>query len=101
MVGWKDVHDTNVKILVDTDRARAESKAEEYHVPEFGTEFQELLDRSDIDIVDLVVPHFLHAPYSIAALKAGKHVLVEKPVATRLADAEEMIRTAEETKKKL
>jgi len=50
MVGWKDVHDTNVKILVDTDRARAESKAEEYHVPEFGTEFQELLDRSDVDI---------------------------------------------------
>jgi predicted dehydrogenase len=72
MVGWKDVQD-RVKILVDTDGARPESNAEEYHVPEFGTEFQELLDRSDIDIVDLVLPHFLHAPYSIAALKAGKH----------------------------
>ena len=101
MLGWNAAKEANVQILVDTDRARAESKAREYHVPEFGTEFEALLGRRDIDIIDLVVPHYLHAPYSVAALKAGKHVFVEKPIATKLSDAEDMIKTAKATGKKL
>ncbi|MDA4113192.1 MAG: Gfo/Idh/MocA family oxidoreductase [Thaumarchaeota archaeon] len=99
--GWREAKEVQVKIVVDTDGARAGAKAREYGVPEFGTDFQAVLERQDIDIVDLAIPHFLHAPYSIAALKAGKHVLVEKPVATKLSDAEEMIKTAESTGKKL
>src|SRR5271163_5174068 len=94
ILGWKRLDDVDLKILVDSDGARAAEKAREYGVKESGTDFNAMLGRSDIDIIDLVVPHHLHAPYSIAALKAGKHVLVEKPVATKLSDAEEMIRTA-------
>lgn len=99
--GWAVAPDAEVKIVVDSDGARAKSKAAEYHIPESSSSFEDLLGRSDIDIVDLAVPHFLHAPYTIAALKAGKHVLVEKPVATKLADAEEMERTAKAAGKKL
>jgi predicted dehydrogenase len=101
ILGWKRLDDVDLKILVDSDGARAAVKANEYGVEESGTDFSAILGRSDIEVVDLVVPHHLHAPYSIAALKAGKHVLVEKPVATKLSDAEEMIRTAESTGKKL
>ncbi|MDA4114822.1 MAG: Gfo/Idh/MocA family oxidoreductase [Thaumarchaeota archaeon] len=101
ILGWKRLDDAEIKVLVDSDGARAEGKAQEYGVAESGTDFNVILERSDIDIVDLVIPHHLHAPYSIAALKAGKHVLVEKPVATKLSDAEEMIKTAESTGKKL
>lgn len=100
-LGWKAAKEAEVKIVLDTDGARAEAKAVQYHILEYGTDLQAMLQRSDIDIVDLAVPHFLHAPYSIAALNAGKHVLVEKPVATKLSDAEEMIRTAQKTGKKL
>src|SRR5438445_4201366 len=83
VLGWKRLaDDVELKILVDADKARAETKAVEYGVRETGTEFQTVLERPDIEIVDLVLPHYLHAPYSIQALKAGKHVLVEKPVAT-------------------
>jgi UDP-N-acetylglucosamine 3-dehydrogenase len=101
VLGWKRLEGVELKILVDADRARAEEKAKDYGVKESGTDFNALLDRPDIDVIDLVVPHHLHAPYSIAALKAGKHVLVEKPVATKLPDAEEMIKTVESTGKKL
>jgi UDP-N-acetylglucosamine 3-dehydrogenase len=101
VLGWKRLDGVELKILVDADKTRAEDKAREYAVKESGTDFNSILERSDIDIVDLVVPHHLHAPYSMAALKAGKHVLVEKPVATKLSDAEEMIKTAESTGKKL
>jgi len=101
ILGWKRLNDVDLKILVDSDGARATEKARDYGVKESGTDFNAVLGRSDIDVVDLVVPHHLHAPYSIAALKAGKHVLVEKPVATKLSDAEEMIRTVKSTGKKL
>jgi predicted dehydrogenase len=101
VLGWKRLEEVDLKILVDTDSARAESKAKEYDVGEWGSDFQKVIERPDIEVVDLVVPHHLHAPYTIAALNAGKHVLVEKPVATTLSDAEEMMATAQKVGKKL
>lgn len=53
-----------------------------------------LCDRA-IDLVDIVAPNFLHADMTLAALAAGKHVLVEKPMATSLADAERVVAAAE------
>lgn len=53
----------------------------------------------ELDAVVVVVPNFLHAEFSIAALKTGKHVLTEKPVATTLPDAARMIETARENRR--
>jgi len=53
-----------------------------------------LHDRS-VDLVDIVVPNHLHAAMAVAALEAGKHVLLEKPMATTLADAERVVAAAE------
>jgi UDP-N-acetyl-2-amino-2-deoxyglucuronate dehydrogenase len=60
-------------------------------------DYREVLARDDIDVVTVCVPSGLHAEVSLAALRAGKHVLVEKPIALRLDDADRMIRAAEET----
>jgi predicted dehydrogenase len=57
---------------------------------------QELLDRSDIDLIHLATPPFTHASLATAALEAGFHVLCEKPLATTMADAERLIRLAAE-----
>lgn len=54
-----------------------------------------------VDIVDICLPPWLHASTAIAALRAGKHVLCEKPIALRIADAEQMVKTAEECGKQL
>jgi len=54
-----------------------------------------------LDIVSVAVPTYLHARMTIAALKAGKHVLCEKPMATKLADAEAMVRAAKRAKRRL
>ena len=61
-------------------------------------DWTKLVARDDIDIVHVLTPHYLHAPMAIAALKAGKHVLTEKPMASTIEDAEEMIRAADEAK---
>jgi predicted dehydrogenase len=63
--------------------------------------FEELLADPNVNLVDLCVPNADHAPMAIAALKAGKDVLVEKPIALSLEDAEAMVATARETGRKL
>lgn len=56
--------------------------------------YQELLDDPDVDMVDITVPHPLHHPIAKAALEGGKHVLVEKPIAVRSDQGEELIALA-------
>jgi len=63
--------------------------------------FEDLIADPKVTLVDLCVPNADHAPLAIAALKAGKDVLVEKPIALSLEDAEAMVKTAKETGRKL
>jgi predicted dehydrogenase len=68
--------------------------AERWNVPLWTTDYDALLQRGDVDAIHLCVPHDLHASMSIAALKAGKHVLCEKPIALTLDEADAMIAAA-------
>ena len=56
-----------------------------------------MIRRSGAEIVHILLPHFLHRPYAVAALKAGLNVLTEKPIGISLADADEMIRARDES----
>jgi len=60
-----------------------------------ATSAEELLGRNDVDVVFLSVPHHLHAPLTMKAAEAGKHVVVEKPMANDLASAVEMASACE------
>jgi len=65
------------------------------------TDYNELLKDDSIDAVHVFTPNISHAPITVAALKAGKHVLCEKPMATTYKDAKLMCDTAKETGKLL
>jgi predicted dehydrogenase len=88
--------DPRVKIValagLDTDRCR--KLAREYDIPRVYSEYQELLEDRDIDAVSVVVPNNLHLPVARAAFEAGKHVLVEKPLAGTSVDGAEMVAEA-------
>ena len=61
----------------------------------------ELLARDDVEAVIVSTPHFLHEPIAIAALKAGKHVLVEKPIACTVAQGKRMVQAAAKSRRRL
>ncbi len=77
----------------DTSAELARDLGEQYGVPH-TTELGELLERADVDAVYIAVPHDLLAPLAKRALDAGKHALVEKPMALTLRALDELIATA-------
>ncbi|OIK12852.1 dehydrogenase [Bacillus sp. MUM 116] len=91
-----------VKIVAvcDVVKERAEELGRKYGTKVF-TKYDELLLDSEIDAVSVCTPNYLHAPISIAALKAGKHVLCEKPMVTSQEEALAMVEAAKFHGKKL
>jgi len=65
------------------------------------TDYRRLLEREDIEMVDLCIPTYLHAQLAVEAMQTGKHVLCEKPMAHTLSAADAMIETARKTGVKL
>ena len=88
-------------VVVDVDESAArEASAANGDVP-WTTSFDEVIARDDVDFVSIATPHFLHAPQAIAAARAGKHVLCEKPLTVSLEDADSMIFAARDFGRKL
>lgn len=85
--------ETQLVSVADIREDRARRFSAEYGAQAY-TDYHDMLARPDIDAVTVCVPSGLHAQVAIDVLQAGKHVLVEKPIALNLADADRMIATA-------
>jgi len=68
-----------------------EEISSKWHIPHTYEDYNKMFERDDIDLVSVCVPNFLHHAVTLAAAKAGKHVLCEKPLATNVADGAEML----------
>ena len=80
----------------DADANRVAVAATDYPGIKTYTDYNELLADPNVDLVIVILPHNLHAPVAIAAAKAGKHVVVEKPMCNSVAEADAMINAANE-----
>ncbi|KPK59385.1 MAG: oxidoreductase [Planctomycetes bacterium SM23_32] len=83
--------------VCDINEAEVRRVAKEHGFPHALTDFRELLAMDEIVAVDVCLHNNLHAPVSIAAMEAGKHVYCEKPLAGSYVDAEAMVRKADQT----
>ncbi|WP_085768286.1 Gfo/Idh/MocA family protein [Nonlabens spongiae] len=90
----------NLVAVCDIDENKAKELGAEYSVPHIKNA-GDLFKIEDIDVVAICTPNGHHAEHSISALKAGKHVLCEKPMAISVHDCGEMIKTAEKYNKRL
>ncbi len=90
-----------LQAVCDTDTDKAKALADKYGVKAYAS-IDELLEaENSIDVVSICTPNGLHAEHSIKALKAGFHVLCEKPMAINVHDCGEMIKAAESANKRL
>ena len=83
-------HNEGVDLVAITGGTRAPKLASDFEV-DYVPEYSSMLQREDVDAVLLATPHAVHADQTIAAAEHGKHVLVEKPMMTNVADCDAMI----------
>ena len=91
---------TTLKAVADINPARAESSARKYGCTAL-TDYRDVLADPEIDTVHICTPHYLHAQMAIEAMKSGKHVLTEKPMAISVEDCLRMTGVARETGRQL
>jgi predicted dehydrogenase len=80
-----------VVAVADINRQTLDAFAAKWKVPVVCTDYHELLKRDDIDLVSVCVPNFLHHDVIVAAARAGKHIVCEKPLSITVADAREAL----------
>ena len=84
-----------LKAVCGRDQAKAESFASQWGYESVETDWRALVERKDIDAIDIASPNDTHAPVAIAAAAAGKIVLCEKPLGRSLAEARQMVAAVE------
>ena len=89
-----------LKVICGRDRDAVQDAAQTYGWEEWETDWEKVIARDDIDIVDICTPGNLHLPMALAALQAGKHVICEKPLANTLEEARELLAVAANASKK-
>lgn len=87
--------DAKLVALCDADAGTLERARQQTGVSVYSTNFEEIVKRDDVHAVIIATPNFTHKPIALAAIKNGKHVLCEKPLALNSADAKTMADTAE------
>lgn len=87
--------DVRVHAVCDTDAATLERARGQTHAPVSGTDYREIVRRDDVHAVIIATPNCTHAPIALEAIRHGKHVLCEKPLALNAADAWAMAEAAD------
>lgn len=98
---YSKMNGVQVVAAADINATELERVASLYNIPHTYTDFRKLLERDDIDAIDVCLHNNFHAPVSIAAMQAGKHVYCEKPIAGTYADGKAMVDAAQQLGKKL
>ena len=93
--GLQALPQAEVVVICNSRRETAREVARDFNVPEVMNDWAEMIDRPDLDIIWIGTPPVLHAPISISALEAGKHVFCQARMAMKLREGREMLSAAQ------
>jgi len=97
----KKMKNAELVAVCDEDEDSATSVAKRFHISRYYTDFSQMLEKEELDMVDVCTPPKTHAALSIQAMETGCHVLVEKPLAISTQEADQMIRACKDCRVKL
>lgn len=100
LADYRKIKDATIVAVADINETLANQVAAEYNIPHVYTDYRQLLQRDDIEAVDVCLHNNLHRPVAVAAMEAGKHVYCEKPMAGSYADAKAMYDAAQALERK-
>ena len=95
------VPEAEVVAVYSRDPKRAQAFAQKHGIPQHYSDWEQTITESGCEVVDVSLPNHLHAPAVLAAARAGKHVIIEKPLALSLEEADQMIATCRQANRKL
>jgi len=93
------VPDAEVVAVFTRKPQRAAAFAKKHHIAHWFSDLEESIAESGCEVVDICLPNFLHHRAVLAAAKVGKHVIIEKPLALNLEEADEMIAACKAAKR--
>ena len=102
--GWQRLvreGEARLEVVCDNARERAEAQGQRYGAAAAATDYTEVLQRPEVQAVDICLPHHLHLPAILAAAEAGVHVICEKPLVLNMDEAVEAIRACRDAGVKL
>lgn len=94
-LGYRNRDDARITAVYDIDEKRALSQAKAWAVDKVYSSYEEVVSDREIDLIELLVPHHVHADMTVKACRAGKHVSVQKPIALNVAETDSMIEAAD------
>lgn len=101
IAGYQAHPGAEVVAIADIDKARLIEIGDRYTVPRRYDTADEMLARETLDVISIATPNLFHHPMTLAAFKAGCHVLCEKPMALNAVEAREMLAAAQAAGKRL
>ncbi|HYG76765.1 MAG TPA: Gfo/Idh/MocA family oxidoreductase [Planctomycetota bacterium] len=96
--GFKKHPDVELVGVAEVNAQRRQEAAEKFKLPKAVEDYTELLKDPSIDVVSIGLPNYLHSDVAVAAIKAGKHVMLDKPMATSAAEGQKIIDAWKEKK---
>jgi len=93
--GYQAHQSAEIFAVCDPASGVAKRRASEWNATRYYTDYRDLLDDVEVDAVEILTPHNQHAPIAIAALNAGKHTSVQKPMCLSLVEADQIIDAAQ------
>jgi len=95
------IPEAEIVAVYTRDAVKAKAFAEKHHIPNWFTDMEKAITESSCDVVDICLPNFLHHQATLLAAKNHKHVIIEKPLAVTLEEADDMIAACKVTQVKL
>src|SRR6476660_6916240 len=95
------VPNAEVVAVYTRNAEKAQSFAQKHHIPQWYDDLDAIIKLSGADVIDICLPNYLHAEATLKAAAAGKHIIIEKPLAVTLKEADEMIAACQKAGVKL